>query len=456
MSRIRFEWNIETRKIDRSDAEDPKAKRRRRRKIIGLLLLIFLLLAAIALGALLLRHRLLDIENQFAQLLQDTVKAEVAALRIGDVNAFLNVQNAESVDWLNRQRIMFQQYSDLKTSGSIELTGSILAVEIEGEFARVLVQENITDLPYARLWFYRRIADGWQHVAPDYSFWGEGKTYSRTGVVVNYRAVDDKLARQLGDLLTDWIRQGCEILDCGNMPTLTIDIVTDATESATWADESSMHMDVRSPYIDIARADTPFDGGLRLRVSNLLAERLVNAHTEYLAPVFPHDAIYLWRAAIAWLTEQFTRFDSGGVLMRSLAENFGNDKIAQVLSLLTETSDMSLVQHVSDRPLAEANLDWRDFIEWRLETEADLIAARAQNEWLSLYDTSDEGVRTVAYERFNFNAPAQAQIVIDQLIWTRPDGSPQLRLTVQPGEDEQADEEIILFNLVNDVWKRAS
>ena len=208
MSRIRFEWNIETRKIDRSDAEDPKAKRRRRRNIIGLLLLIFLLIAAIALGALLLRHRLLDIENQFAQLLQDTVKAEVAALRIGDLNAYLAVQNSESADWLNRQRTNFQQYSDLKTTGSIELTGSILAVEIEGEFARVLVQENIQERPYARLWFYRRTAEGWQHVPPDHSFWGAGQTYSKTGVVVNYRAVDDKLARQTGDLLADWIRQG--------------------------------------------------------------------------------------------------------------------------------------------------------------------------------------------------------------------------------------------------------
>ena len=456
MSRIRFEWNIETREIDRSDAEDPKAKRRRRRNVIGLLLMILLLLSSIALGALLLRHRLLDIENQFAQLLQDTVKAEVAALRIGDVNAYLAVQNSESVGWLNRQRAMFQQYSDLKTTGSIELTGSILAVEIVEESARVLVQENIQERPYARLWFYRRTADGWQHVPPDLSFWGAAQTYSNTGVVVNYRDVDGKLARQTGDALTDWIRQGCDILACGNLPTLTIDVVTDAAESVSWVDESSMHLVVRSPYIDIARADTPFDGGMRLRVSNLLAERMVNAHTEYLAPVFPHDAIYLRAAAIAWLTEQFTRFDSGGVLMRSLADTYGDDKIAQVLSLLTETSDMSLVQHVSDRPLAEANLDWRDFIEWRLETEADLSAARAQNEWLSLYDTSDEGVRLVAYERFNLNAPAQAQIVIDQLIWTRPDGSPQLRLTVQPGEDEQADEQIILFNLVNDVWKRAS
>ena len=250
--------------------------------------------------------------------------------------------------------------------------------------------------------------------------------------------------------------KGCEILECGNIPMLTIDVVTDATESVTWADESSMRMIVRSPYVDIARADTPFDGGMRLQVSTLLAERLVNAHTDYLAPVFPHDAVYLRGAAIAWLTEQFTRLDSGAVLVRSLADSFGNDKIAQVLSLLTETSDMSLVQRVSDQRLEEANLDWRDFIEWRLETEADLSAARAQNEWLSLYDTSDEGVRTVAYERFKLHAPAQEHIVIDHLIWTKPDGSPQLRLTVQVGEDEQADEQIILFNLVNDVWKRAS
>ncbi|MCE2472398.1 MAG: hypothetical protein J4G18_10975 [Anaerolineae bacterium] len=91
--------------------------------------MLALLLAMIALGVFIVRQRLLDVENQFAQLLQDTVKAEVAALRIGDINSWLASQAANDESWIGQQRAMFQQYSNLKAAGAIELTGDILAVQ---------------------------------------------------------------------------------------------------------------------------------------------------------------------------------------------------------------------------------------------------------------------------------------------------------------------------------------
>ena len=110
-----------------------QAKRRRRRNMHAAVSTLFgLLLVSIALILLFVRQRIHEVETQFAQLLQDTVKAEVAALRIGDLNSFLNVQDSVDADWMNHQRLMFQRYSDLKSSGAIELTGSILAVDIAG------------------------------------------------------------------------------------------------------------------------------------------------------------------------------------------------------------------------------------------------------------------------------------------------------------------------------------
>ena len=405
MSRIRLEWNVESQRIDGSDSEGPEAKRRRRRGLLGLLLFVCILLAAIAFALLFLRQRLQDIERQFAQLLQDTVKAEVAALRIGDLNSFLNIQSADNADWLNGQRATFQQYSDLKSDGSIELTGSILGVEIDGERARVLIQENINKLPYVRLWFYRRTDEGWQHVEPDHSFWGERRKFESATAIVNYRAVDHEFARQLSDALAEWIEKGCDILDCAGLPRLRVDIVADAENDAAWLDETAMRLQIRSPYVDIARADTPFDGWRQLLVSRLLAERLVNAHTDYLTATHPHDAHYLRQSAIAWFSEKFTRLDSGATLMRSLAENYGDNKIAQLLSQLSDTSDLSLVQQVIDPRLEEADLDWRDFVEWRLDLEAELATSRRQNEWLNLYDTSDESTRLAAYDRYSRNEP---------------------------------------------------
>ncbi len=454
MSRIRFEWNVESQQVERFDSEDPQAKRRRRRNMLLLVALVCTLLAAIALGLMFVRQRIHEVETQFAQLLQDTVKAEVAALRIGDLNSFLHVQNPNNLAWINHQRAMFQLYSDLKTDGAIELTGSILAVAIDGERARVLVQENINELPYTRLWFYRRSGEGWRHIAPDPSFWGEASTVESASVLVHYRAVDQEFARQVSAILQDWINSGCVILDCGDLPRLIIDVVPEAADAAAWIDEAALRLQIRSPYNHIARADTPFDGSLQLLVSRMLAERLVNEHTGHLTAAYPHDAYFLRNAAIAWLSEVFTRLDSGAALMRSLVQNYGDDKIAQLLTQLSATSDMSILEAVVDEPLEGADLDWRDFIEWRLQLENELIRARRQNEWLSLYDTSDENARLAAYQRYNDSAAAQDYRVLDQLVWSKPDGRPQLRATVQAtGADG---EEIILFNLVNGVWKRAS
>ncbi len=456
MSRIRLEWNVESQQIDRSDGEDPEEKRRRRRSVLILLALIFVLLLAIALAAALVRQRIHQVERQFEQLLQDTVKAEVAALRIGDLNSFLNIQSADDASWVNRQRAMFQHYSDLKSDGIIELTGSILAADVDGERARALVQENINDLPYARLWFYRRAGDGWQHTAPDYSFWGAQSELESENAVVSYRAADRDFALQLSEALDDWLGRGCDILECGNLPKLSVAIVADDTSETAWTDERQMQLQIRSPYIDITRADRPFDGWLQLQVSTMLAERLVDAHTSYLAPTEPHDAVFLRQSAIAWLSEVFTRLDSGATLMRSLADNYGADKVARLLAQMTDGSDISLLQEVINQPFESADLDWRDFVEWRLALEQSLIRAGRENDWLKLYDTSLESARLAAYDRFNAGAKEQIYRVIDLLLWSNPAGAPQLRATVRVNGNGGVVDEIVLFNLVSGVWKRAS
>ena len=142
--------------------------------------------------------------------------------------------------------------------------------------------------------------------------------------------------------------------------------------------------------------------------------------------------------------------------MRSLADNYGLEAIKNVLALLATDSDMSLLAEVLPVPIERANLDWHDFIEWRLHVEEELIAARAEGDWLSLYDTSVESARIAAYERYNRQAPENQYKVVDQVIWTYDDGSAELRASVTVAESEQAAAEIVIFNLVDNVWKRAS
>ncbi|MCY3834215.1 MAG: hypothetical protein OXG85_14475 [Chloroflexi bacterium] len=454
MSRIRLEWDVESQRIDGSSRESAAEKRRRRRAALALLALVLLLAASIALGLLFLRQRLLEIERQFAQLLQDTVKAEMAALRIGDLNSFLNIQNTEDANWLAGQQALFQQYGVLKSAGDIDLPGNILDVTIDRDRARVLVQENIKDLPYVRLWFYRRSDEGWRHVAQDLSFWGEGHSLESSALVVRYRDADELFARQVTDALSAWLENGCEILECAGLPPLSVDIAAEAAHEAAWLDQANMRLLIRSPYLDIARADYPFDGWRQLLVSKLLAERLVDAHTGYLKLSPFHDSHFLRASAIAWLSETFTRLDGGATLMRSLAANYGADKIARLLSALTDSGDLSLVEQGINLSLGEADLDWRDFVLWRLNLEAQLMTARRQDEWLSLYDTADESARLTAYERYRLNAPPTEVQVVDASVAIGSDGSARLRASVQAAGDASA--EIVLFNLVGGVWKRAN
>ncbi|MYD11415.1 MAG: hypothetical protein F4X02_15400 [Chloroflexi bacterium] len=456
MSKIRFEWDIESQRIDRSDGEDPLAKRRRRRNIARLLLILAMLVAMIALGALIVRQRLIDVENHFAQLLQDTVKAEVAALRIGDINSWLAAQATEPPGWIGQQRAAFQQYSDLKAAGAIDLTGGILSVRIEGERARVLVQENIHNLPYSRLWFYRRTNSGWLHSAPDYSFWGEPRQYVGAGVRVAYRAVDQQFATELGPALEDWLRRACDVFDCGDLPLLNVNVTPDSESAAGWRDERTLRLDIRSPYLERARADAPFDGAYQQLVSQILAERIINAHTNYRAAAYPHDAFYLRGAVTDWLAAYMTRKDGSNSLLDSLAANYGAEAMARLLANLSATDSMAVLQHAIPVPLAQADLDWRDFIAWRLKLESELIAARAEEAWLQLYDTSDDSVRRAAYARFNRNAPPQAYKVADHYIGTSDAGEPQLRASAKASDASQQQEAFVLFNLVNGVWKRAN
>ena len=117
---------------------------------------------------------------------------------------------------------------------------------------------------------------------------------------------------------------------------------------------------------------------------------------------------------------------------------------------------MSIIRQVLPVPIERAELDWRDFIAWRLRLEDELISARAQDDWLRLYDTASKEARIAGYERYNLNAAPESYDVGDQVVWIEQDGTVQLRVTVDVVGDAGVEQEIVLFKLVDDVWKRAS
>lgn len=271
MSRIRFEWEVEADTIDQPDGEDPQLKRNRHRNLHRALLLVALLTAGFILGGLALHLRLVQVRNEIAQQLNDTIKVEAAALRIGDRSAFYQIQSGDDA-WLAAQSALFERYQTLKAANAIELSGDILSVTIEGERARVMVREDVHGLPYARQSFYLWADRVWRHTAPDFTFWGERQRYAAGRIVVQFQDADAAFARQLGAELANWFEAQCAAMTCDSDAKLQIDIVPELEEAMTWMDAGAGRLVIRSPYLDLVRADAPFDSDRAEPLYKLISE----------------------------------------------------------------------------------------------------------------------------------------------------------------------------------------
>lgn len=456
---IQLDWDIEadTARFRKVHQEDPQERRRRWRKLFRFILIIVLLLAVVVAAVYLIQRRLEQVDGRLEQLLKDTIAAEVAALRIGNEAGFMDIQRSATDDWLLHQQQVFDAYQNLKISSDIQLTGTVTDIEISGQRARALVEEIESGVPYVRAWFYWRYEDGWRHVPPDYTFWGEQNSLVSDYFELRYRMVDDRLARQLDTMLTDWLREVCAFLACETLPPITLDIVPDPLPEAVWtASSDAWQMVIPSPYTDRARADQPFTTLLRLQVATLLSTRLVDHTTGNLQPVYPADATFLRSAVITWLTGEFVQMDTGSYLIGSLADGYGEQAVRVLLNLLEPASDMGKLRDVTGvADLSQAGLDWRDFLSWRINTEQDLIAQRNEEAWLRLIDTRNEEARIAAYDRFVASAPPETAVVVATVPGVSSDGLPQIEATVQFGSDGLYRQEIVRFNLVNNVWLRA-
>jgi hypothetical protein len=470
---IELDWNIDADKSrPRKLEEDPSERRARRRALIRLFLSVAILLALAVLALYLISQRLKQVEQRLEQLLRDTVDAEVAALRIGDRTTFLSIQRSATNDWLITQENNFRAYQAQKVSSDVQLTGRIADVVIDGTRGRVQVEEIENGIPYLRTWYYWNydeiripkdngeteiIPAGWYHVPPDYTFWGEAQVLQREHYTVRYQMMDELLAQQMAEKLDAWWLLACSAFDCTAMPPMTVDIVAVPLPEITWADNpEAWQMVVPSPYVTRARADMPFDVPLQIQAATLLANKWVDRAMNNLQPEYPADAYYLKSAVVSWLVGQFVQMDTGAYLIESLARNYGTEKIGQLLAVLQPTADMSALSVVVNTPdLAQANLDWRDFLTWRLKTEDDLIARRDEANWLRLVATHTDAARSMAYARFNATLTSEEKIVGSVNAGVNSDGLPQLEARVRVGVNNLFREEVILFVLINNVWLRA-
>lgn len=454
---LRLDWEIESEQshIQQTSGEDPETRRQRRRRRLMILFIPFILLAVVALGVGAVVLRLREVDAQVEQALRSTVDAEVATLRIGDEQAFLNFQRSATAAWLEAQQAAFNSYQALKLEGSIQLTGQILDVTVDENRARVQVQEIIKGAPYVQTWFYWRYEDGWRHVPADYTFWGETQTLETETLSITFRAVDQALAESLQNTLTIWLQTACGSLTCPDLPALRIDILPDPGLKNDWSADDPWLLRVRSPYTQLARMDNPFDFSMQFELANLIAERLVAAASNNLQPVYPADAFYLRSSIVSWLVGRFVSINTNTFLISSLSQNYGDPAVGALLNALEPEGDAGVLNRAAGTTsLAQANLDWRDFLTWRLALEDELIQRGDEADFLALYDTRDEAARALAYARYNSGPGGVSRVVVSVTPETAEDGSYQMRALAEVSDTGQQEE--ILFRLLNERWLRAS
>jgi hypothetical protein len=454
---IRLDWEIEAEQTQvRQAGEDPQWKRRRRAAQLRLILFFLLILALLACLAGLIVLRLQAVQDEIERDLRGTVESEIAALRLGDNAAFTAIQRSASGDWLQSQQMLFNEYQDLKARASLVLTGDILEVVIDRTRARVKVQEILDGVPYTRVWFYWRYDDGWRHVPPDYTFWGEVASFTGTRVSVRYRDVDRLLAESLGQRVESWLELACTSLTCGPIPLINIEIVPQDGPSPLWSASDPWQIILNSPYVLRARSDIPFDLDIQFALAGLLAERLVTQAANGLQPVYPADAYYLRQAIISWLVGQMVQRSTNSFLLDSLAANFGNAAVGSLASAMQPISSIAVLSQITAQSLDQMPLDWRDFLTWRLVTESDLIQRRDEAGFLELYDTRDETARALAYQRFNTFVAGGQPVVVSVQHETDLDGLPSLRAVVETTDSLGANRSEAVFRLVDQTWKRLS
>ncbi|GAB4570035.1 MAG: hypothetical protein Kow0077_03520 [Anaerolineae bacterium] len=451
---IRLDWEIENEPVITGAGEPPDAirvRQRQRRRVVVMVVLVMALVGGV-IGGILARLRYVDAE--LARQLRDTVAVEVAALRIGDIAAYLNIQRSESDAWMLGQTDLYWQYQALKQQYDVDLSGEVLDLVIDGNRGRVLVQEQINGQPFQRLWFYWRFEDGWRHVPRDVTFWGEARTQEGPGFVVAYQAVDESLAAALTPAIARLWGGACNWLACDQpLPPLTVRIEPDPAVMVSWSPDETGVLRVASPLVDRMPADTPLPPELARDIADLLAERVLEHVRPGYSPVTATDAVFIHQAVVDWLIGHFLGDPGvlGSSFVQSLVQAYGTRAAAMLARDVPPDASVAVLARLFAMPLNELRADWREFFQWRLALEPFLLATDHPAALLALYDelAQPEAVRLV-------NTPGAENLPVLQVE----------RVVVGPGADGAARAWVVVrypdgssgpitFRLVDGDWRRS-
>lgn len=474
---IKLDWEIEAEQSRLRATEDPRARRRRRQARQRLIVLIALIVLVGAGAVAAARWRLDQVDSRLRQDLIDTVAVEVAALRVGDFANFISIQRSASDAFMLEQSRLFDEYQSLKQTHRVQLTGQVRDIAIEDRTGRVVVEEIIDGVPYHVVWFYWYYEDGstsgqagWRRVPENLTFWGEARTINTPDLEIQYNALDETLAQGLAPRVQTWWTNGCRILAClNNTPAITLEIIPRRPSTVNWSAYDAWTLEITSPLVGRARADTPVAPEMERAVTEQLARRLVRLAAGDLPPVSTADAAWLYDELARWLGDRMLYGESVPSPLpgftESLIDLYGPSApvtLARTLQPATSLHDVFMA--LAGVPTDQVSPDvlnafrWTDFFTWRLTLEQRLLnQSDSASMFLTLYDMNSTDAASEAHIRLDSPAYAARPVPDVQRVTITRQGAELIALVdVTRPDNAQSAPETLRWRYSGGTWKRVS
>ncbi|MBN1313457.1 MAG: hypothetical protein JXB30_18770 [Anaerolineae bacterium] len=380
---IKLDWEVESEGGWDEVGEDPRdvelRKRRLRRIRNGLIVILAIMLVV---GGVI-TYRLITVGQQVRAALEATIAAETLALRIGDREAYLAAQS-DVGGWRQIQEQTFEHYQS--ETDRLEVTGQILEMDINADRARVILREVLNGVEYHVLWFYQRDASGWNHIAPDPSFWGERQERRSAYFDFDYYSEDQELVDDLVVQLNNWWGTACSLTRCVRNPDRpVVTIEPDRLARVGWADYDSNTLIVPSPLVGRYRADGEIDPALMSQLAGLIAQRwaeniIGDEGTAYSEIQWLESEVYLW------LRQSFVPELPPSPLLTPLVQAYGEQIVRELVTRVQSGEDaVAALEALTGSSISDLSVGWELYFTYRLRAEAALIADNHKTEAVLLY-----------------------------------------------------------------------
>ncbi|MGF1503726.1 MAG: hypothetical protein ACFB51_01110 [Anaerolineae bacterium] len=215
---IQMEWEFEEdRGLPPKPDQQPPTPRSSRMLIIGVLVVGLAALVAVVIAN---RH-VEATRSSLRDALEAAVYAETLALRLGDRDAFLAMQAADT-EWRRSQRWAFDQY--VAFSAQLDVTGEIVSLDVSGGSAAVTLVEYFEGERFEVTWYYIYTDGSWLHSPPP------GPPQTGTARLqtdtfdIRFRETDRAVATALAKHIDGWWEQALRIMD---MPDVRHEVLLD-------------------------------------------------------------------------------------------------------------------------------------------------------------------------------------------------------------------------------------